>query len=135
MISAQALITVQFYDLDPMNIVWHGNYPRYLETARCALLDRIGYNYGEMAENGYVWPIVEMTLKYVRPIQFAQENRVEATLIEFENRLRITYRITNQSGQTLTKAQTTQVAVNAATQELCFVTPALFQDKVRGLMG
>ena len=34
MISAEVTIRTQFYDLDPMNIVWHGNYVRYLEQAR-----------------------------------------------------------------------------------------------------
>ena len=33
-------LTVQFYDLDPMNVVWHGNYLKYLESARCDLLKK-----------------------------------------------------------------------------------------------
>ena len=40
MISAEISTQAQFYDLDPMQIVWHGNYARYLEQARCALLDK-----------------------------------------------------------------------------------------------
>ena len=36
MISAEVIIPIQFYDLDPMRIVWHGNYPRFLEQARAA---------------------------------------------------------------------------------------------------
>ncbi len=132
MISAEVTLTAQFYDLDPMQVVWHGNYVRYLEQARCALLDRIGYNYPEMAGSGYVWPVVELTVKYVGAIRFGQRVRVRATLAEYENRLRIDYRITDQeSGQTLTKARTTQVAVRAATQELCLESPADFVAKVR----
>lgn len=132
MISADVTLTVQFYDLDPMQVVWHGNYARYLEQARCALLDRIGYNYPEMDESGYVWPIVDMRLKYVRPARFGQSIRVTATLKEYENRLRIEYRIRDAaSGDVLTKAETTQLAVNAATQELCLETPAALQDRVR----
>ena len=34
MISAEVIIKIQFYDLDPMRVVWHGNYPRFLEQAR-----------------------------------------------------------------------------------------------------
>ena len=41
MIAADVTIRVQFYDLDPMQVVWHGNYARFLEQARCALLERI----------------------------------------------------------------------------------------------
>lgn len=42
-------IEVPFFDVDSMHIVWHGNYVKYLETARCAFLSAIGYDYNEMA--------------------------------------------------------------------------------------
>lgn len=132
MISAEVTIKAQFYDLDPMQVVWHGNYARFLEEARCALLDRLDYNYPQMSESGYLWPIVDMRIKFVRPIRFAQTVRVTATLKEFENRARIGYRIQDaETGQVLTKAETTQVAVEAASQELCLESPACFTDRVR----
>ena len=49
-----------FFDVDAMHIVWHGNYVKYLETARCAFLSSIGYDYNEMGRQGYSWPIVQM---------------------------------------------------------------------------
>ena len=134
MLSAEIHAQVQFNDVDPMNVVWHGNYPRFLETARTALLDRLGYSYEQMAESGHVWPIVEMTIKYVRAVRFRQKLRVIATLVEYENRLRIDYRILDgDSGELLTKARTTQVAVKAATGELCLESPAALIDCVRNL--
>jgi acyl-CoA thioester hydrolase len=135
MISADVTITAQFYDLDPMQVVWHGNYARFFEVARCALLDRIGYNYPQMSESGYLWPIVDMRTKFVRPVRFAQEIRVTATLQEYENRLRIAYRITDAaSGEVLTKGETTQVAVVAAGQELCLECPPDLTERVRRLL-
>ncbi len=135
MISAEITLTAQFYDLDPMQVVWHGNYPRFLEEARCALLDRIGYNYPQMEDSGYVWPIVDLRLKYVRPIRFAQRIRVVAQLAEYENRLRIEYRILDaDSGEVLTKATTIQLAVEARSGELCLESPAILLDKVRELL-
>ncbi len=136
MISAEITLKAQFYDLDPMQVVWHGNYPRFLEEARCALLDRIGYNYPEMQQSGYLWPIVDMRLKYVRPIRFAQVVTVAATLAEYENRLRIEYRIRDaETGEVLTKATTVQLAVLAATQELCLECPPALVERVRGLLA
>lgn len=135
MIAAEATVTVQFYDLDPMQVVWHGNYARYLEQGRCALLDLIGYNYPEMDRSGFVWPIVDMHLKYVRPARFGQRIIVRATLVEYENRLRIDYRIRDaDTAEVLTKAQTTQLAVNAQTQEVSIETPAVLRDAVRRLL-
>lgn len=135
MIATAVKIKAQFYDLDPMQVVWHGSYVRFLEEARCALLDLIGYNYVEMSESGYQWPIVELTVKYIRTVRFAQEINVEARLTEYENRLRITYRITDvPSGELLTKATTTQVAVDGATSEMLFESPLVFREKVRRLL-
>lgn len=135
MISADVTIKAQFYDLDPMQVVWHGNYARFFEEARCALLDRIGYNYPQMSESGYLWPIVDMRTKFVRPVRFAQDIRVTATLQEYENRLRIAYRITDAAtGEVLTKGETIQVAVVAASEELCLECPPALTERVRGLL-
>ncbi|MEO0034261.1 MAG: hypothetical protein RLZZ501_284 [Pseudomonadota bacterium] len=136
MISAEVGITVPFYDLDPMQVVWHGNYVRYLEEARCALLDRLDYSYPRMEESGYLWPIVDLRLKYVRPARFGQSLRVIATLTEYENRLRIAYRILDAaSGEVLTKAETIQLAVVAATRELCLESPAVLLERVRAVQA
>lgn len=135
MISAEVTVKVQFYDLDPMQVVWHGNYARFLEQARCALLDKIAFNYHEMRESGYLWPVVDLRIKYVRPIRFGQEIKVGATMLEYENRIRIAYRLADlATGEIVTKAQTIQVAVDAATNELCFESPAVLQEKVRRLL-
>lgn len=131
--SAEIVVKAQFYDLDPMGVVWHGNYARYLEQARCALLDEIGYNYPQMEASGYVWPIVDMRIKYVRSIRFGQDIAIRAEIVEFENRLKIDYRIYDAASRTvLTKATTTQVAVKAETGELCLESPTDLTDKLRG---
>lgn len=120
-----------FFDIDVMEIVWHGHYVKYLELARCALLQRHGYDYPAMKASGYAWPVVEMKLKYVRPAVFNQPLAVRARIVEWENRLRIDYLITDQaSGRKLTSAQTTQVAVDAATGEMCFVCPPVLWERL-----
>ena len=135
MISVEATAKIQFYDVDAMQVVWHGNYARFLELARCALLEKIGYSYPEMARSGYFWPIVDMRIKYVRPVRMAQKIRLTATLLEYENRLRIDYRIVDAaSGDLLSKAQTTQLAVTIGTGELEFNSPNELIDKVRVLL-
>ncbi len=132
MITASVQIQAQFYHLDPMEVVWHGNYVRFFEQARCALLDKIDYNYPQMRDSGYMWPIVDMRVKYVRPVSFAQEINIEATLVEYENRLKINYLITDvKTGEKLTKGFTIQVAVDGDTQEMQFESPAILFDKVK----
>lgn len=114
-----------------MEVVWHGNYPRYLEIARCALLDAIDYDYPRMRDSGYAWPVVDMRIKYIRPLRFRQRIRVTATLCEYENRLKMDFLITDaHSHEKLSKANTIQVAVDMRTQEMCFVSPPVLRDKL-----
>ncbi len=132
MISAEVVIKIQFYDLDPMRIVWHGNYPRFFEQARSALFEKISFGYREMSESGFAWPIVDMRIKYVRPINPNQTIKVTATLVEYENRLKTNYLIRDaETGEVLTKAHTIQVTVDRESQELCFETPPALVEKVR----
>lgn len=128
---AETEMQVQFFDLDPMQIVWHGNYVKYLEVARCALLDKIGYNYEQMRESGYMWPIIEMNLRYAGPAAFGQRLLLRAEIVEWENRLRIDYLISDAaSGKRLNRATTTQVAVDLNTGEMCFASPSILFEKL-----
>ena len=130
-IVAEVDVKVQFFDLDPMQVVWHGNYVRYLEVARCELLDSIEYNYEQMKDSGYAWPIIDLHARYIKPAVFGQLVRVRANLIEWENRLKIGYLIVDaNTGQRLLKASTTQVAVDITTQEMCFASPAILAEKL-----
>ena len=98
--SVEVEMQVQFFDLDPMQIVWHGNYVKYLEVARCALLDSIHYNYVEMKASGYAWPVIDMQLRYVGSASFGQRLKLRADIVEWENRLKIDYLITDaQTGK------------------------------------
>lgn len=132
MITASVIIKAQFYDLDPMQVVWHGNYVRFLEQARCALLDKIEFNYEEMARTRYAWPIVDLRIKYVKPVRFGQEIKVDASLAEYENRIKIDYVITDvDSGEIITKANTIQIAVDMDLNEACLESPPELVAKVR----
>src|SRR2546425_13138340 len=85
--SAEIEVVPAFYDLDPMEIVWHGHYVKYMELARCALLERFDYGYPQMRASGYAWPVVDLRVKYLRSASFAQRIKVRAEIVEWENRL------------------------------------------------
>ena len=136
-LSASVLVTVPFHDVDAMNVAWHGHYLKYFELARCELLQRIDYDYPQMKDSGFLWPIVECQLKYVRPATYGQRLQVRASLAEYENRIRIVYEIVDAiSGERLTKGYTIQVAVDAQTREMQFVSPAILIENVeRGVQS
>ena len=129
--QADTLIDPAFFDIDPMEIVWHGNYVKYLEVARCTLLDQLDYNYYQMKDSGFAWPIVDLHLRYVQPVRFRQKVRVAARIIEWEHRLKIHYRISDDaSGRKLTTGHTVQVAVDISNGELQFETPPVLRRKL-----
>ncbi len=130
-LSASVRLEVPFHDVDAMAVCWHGHYLKYFEIGRSALLRVFDYDYPEMRASGYLWPVVEAHLKYIRPATYSQQIEVRATLLEYENRLKIGYEIADcASGQRLTKGHTIQVAVCVATSELQFVSPDVVFEKV-----
>lgn len=130
-VQASAEATPQFYDLDPMNIVWHGHYPRFLELGRVAVMDKIGYGYNEMMESGYAWPIIDMRMRYARPMRLAVPVAITAGIIEWENILRIVYSIRERdSKERVMRASTSQVALTITTSEMQWVAPPVLREKL-----
>jgi acyl-CoA thioester hydrolase len=132
-LSAEVEIEVPFFDVDAMHVAWHGNYVKYFEVARCAMLRKIDYDYPQMEASGFHFPVVEIYLRYVKPARFGQMVLARAEVLEYENRLKIGYQITDRaSGERLTKGWSVQVAIDAKTRELLFVSPTILLDKMRG---
>ena len=124
-------VLVPFFDIDTMHVVWHGHYVKYLEVARCALLDHIGHNYTQMLDAGYAWPVIDLQLRYVRGATFGQRINVRASLVEWENRLKINYLITDAAtGERLTRACTVQVAVKISDREMQLASPKCLIDAI-----
>ncbi|AOM42199.1 acyl-CoA thioesterase [Xenorhabdus hominickii] len=129
--TAEVELTVPFHDADPMGVVWHGNYFRYFEIAREALMNQFNYGYSEMRVSGYVWPVVDARIKYRHPVFFEQKIRVSAAIEEFENRLKIVYQIFDvASGKKTTTGYTIQVAVSETTKEINFVNPDILFERM-----
>ncbi|SDG59952.1 acyl-CoA thioester hydrolase [Pseudomonas benzenivorans] len=130
-LQAEIELVVPFFDVDSMEVVWHGHYVKYLEEARCALLDKLDHNYRQMRDAGYAWPIIDLQLRYIRGAQFGQRLRVRADLVEWENRLKIHYLISDvASGERMTRGSSVQVAVAIASREMLLASPRVFVDAV-----
>lgn len=134
-LQADVEILVPFFDVDMMEVVWHGHYVKYFEEARCALLDKLGHNYRQMRDAGYAWPIIDLQLRYIRGAQFGQRIRVRADLVEWENRLKINYLITDvATGERMTRGSSVQVAVEIATREMLLASPRVFVEAVERVL-
>lgn len=128
---AEVTLSIPFHDCDMMEVAWHGHYAKYFELARCELLERMDYNYPQMRDSGYAWPVIELHVRYARALVFNQRIQVRAMLKEYEHRLKIAYDVRDaDSGERLTRGHTVQVAVDMRTCEMCFVSPPVLFDKL-----
>ena len=134
--KSDTIIKVEFYDLDPMDVVWHGNYVKYLEVARCDMLSKLGYTYIDMKNDGYAYPVATMEMKYIKPCTFGQELKVVSIVEELEPALVIKYVIfDNKTGEKMFKAKTMQIAVDINTRKTVYEAPENLKKKIASYKG
>ena len=117
-------IKIPFFDLDPMGIVWHGNYVKYMEIARCDMFSKLNYTYKTMKEEGIVYPVAKMETKFIEPLVFEQDIVVETHLVEIEPAIIIKYLFFDKkTNKKVFKGQTMQIGVNALSKETIYNAP------------
>ena len=128
--EADVTVQVPFHDVDAMEVAWHGHYVKYFEIARSALLEKFAYNYREMRESGFAWPVIELKMRHAKPARLGQILNVRARIVEYEMRLKIDYLVTDkESGARLTKGHTILVAVDISSQEMLLASPRILTDR------
>lgn len=124
-------ILVAFHDIDSMGVVWHGNYMKYFEIARCAVLREIDYDLPQMKNSGYAWPIVDLRARFVSPASYGDKLEVSAIIAEWHTRLLIKYLVVNKTDQkVVTRGQSVQVPLDMKTMTMAFGCPDLLQEKI-----
>ncbi len=130
-LSATVTLEVPFHDVDAMEVVWHGHYYKYFEIARTALARRLDYDQEAMSASGYVWPVIECTCRFARPLKYGMKFTVTATLIEWEHRMKILYVIHERDGgRRMARGHSVQVAVERETGTMCFASPRALVERV-----
>jgi len=72
---------VPFYDLDGIQMVWHGNYVKYMEDAREKFGAKYGFEYLHIFNSGYLAPVVDMHIKYRNSARISDTLRMSITYI------------------------------------------------------
>ncbi len=123
--SREVTLKVPFYDLDPMQIVWHGNYLKYFDFARSELFDGLGVDLFEVHEkSGFIFPIVRSAVKHIRPLRRGDEFVCKATVKEARTKIVVAFEIRLvEDGMLCAKGSTEQVAVRVPAMELAFAIP------------
>lgn len=83
---------VQYYETDRMGITHHSNYIRWMEEARADFLEKKGWPYERIEEEGIISPVISVDCRYKKPTTFADEVDIEVSVLEFNGvKLKIGY--------------------------------------------
>ena len=77
-------------DTDCYKVVWHGNYLRYLEQARCALVKSQNDKLNGLEEEGILTPVINIELKYKHAAVLYDDLVIETSLEEAKG-IRLTF--------------------------------------------
>ena len=77
-------VKVYYQDTDSYGIVWHGNYLKWYEQARCDLCDELGFPLDKLAaDSGVIFPIVNINLRYKSAAKLYDDLIIETEIKEF----------------------------------------------------
>lgn len=107
-------VRVQPHHTDYAGIVWHGSYVTWLEEARVECLRSIGIEFADLVALGCDLPVVELSIRYHRPIQLGMSAVVKTRMMDVSGvRINWDYKIQSPDEQELyVTAQVTLVAVD-----------------------
>ncbi len=88
---------INYYETDRMGVVHHSNYIRFLEEARCQMLDANGMPYSSFEELGVMIPVLGVNCHYKCHVTFDDIIVIKPFVKDFNGvRLTMGYEITNK---------------------------------------
>ena len=107
--------TINYYETDKMGVVHHSNYIRFLEEARCTMLNNLGYSYGKMEDEGIMIPVLEVNCKYKYHVTAFDTILIDVKIVEFNGvKMRVKYVLTNKAnGNLVMEAETKHCFTNS----------------------
>lgn len=85
-----------FYETDQMGVIHHANYIRWMEEARVAYMDEMGYGYNRVEEEGISIAVTGITGEYRSMVRFGDLVDIQCAITACSAvRMRIVYRITD----------------------------------------
>ena len=103
---------INYYETDRMGIVHHSNYIRFMEEARCYLLEKAGMPYSASEENGIMIPVLGVNCDFKHHVTFDDTILIKLFVKEF-NGVRLTM------GYTATEKNSGEVVFTGETKH-CF---------------
>ncbi len=127
--------TVPFHDCDVMNIVWHGNYVKYLELGRTALAVKMALDWPDVKSLGISMPVVFCQIDYRKSLSYGDEFLIEASWEDFNSpSVVINYKLVSvDSKNVYARGVTKQVYVDVISNQLYFEVPPKIDSILKNL--
>jgi len=112
MLISKKEIEVRYAETDQMGVVYHANYLVWMEIGRTQLIKDLGFSYAQMEKDGVLSPVVEVNVKYKKPLKYG-ETAIIHTWIEEYNGFKVVYgyEIYNSSGELAIQSSSSHVCV------------------------
>ncbi|MCC7232889.1 MAG: acyl-CoA thioesterase [Bacteroidia bacterium] len=121
-------IRVRYGETDRMGYVYYGNYAEYFEVARVETLRNIGFNYKQLEEQGVMLPVLNYSVKYIRPAFYDDLLTIRTVITKLPTaRIHFEYEIYNEKDELINTAETTLVFINRNSNRPCPAPPALLE--------
>jgi acyl-CoA thioester hydrolase len=130
-------VKAQPHHTDYAGVVWHGNYLSWMEEARVEYLRSIGINFADLVAMGCDLPVVELSLRYHRPVSLGESAIVKTRLTDTSGvRLEWDYRIESVDGEQLfVTATVTLVGVDREKGKIMRQLPPSIKDALVKVSG
>jgi len=134
MVTGKTYFRVSYSDTDQMGFMHHSNYFRYYETARWELFRSLGIAYHEIEEEDVILPVINASVKFIKPAFYDQEITVTTLIRSFKGaRIVFSYQALNETGEIINEAQITVACVKKSTNKACF-PPKRISDTLKELI-
>ena len=86
----------QYHETDQMGFIHHSNYVKWMEEARIAFMDEMGFSYRKFEECGIVSPVTGISVQYKNPTGFDDVIEIGVTVKKYTGvKLEIAYTMMN----------------------------------------
>lgn len=128
-------IKVRFNEVDAYRVAWHGHYVAWMEIGRSELAGRFGLDAFQLAELGYLGPVVNLEIKYLRPARFNDQLTVRTRIVPGESATLVFESIiVDCNGVKLASGLTTH-ALTGLDGVLQFRLPATVAERMEAMMA
>ena len=115
---AKYIHKVQYYETDKMGLTHHSNYIRWMEEARVAWLEELGFGFDKLEEMGITSPILSVNCKYKNGSTFGDSIEIETKVKKYDSiKITISYVMTKVgNGEMVAIGETDLCFINIKTR-------------------